>query len=270
MVILMVRGKFGRKGKTKVVKTTKNKTLNLNNHVPLIYRQALSSFLKDSRNEFIYKGGRGSVKSSIAALKVVLTVVQERGNSICIRRYKTTLKDSCYADVEQVIARLGYTEDFKFVKSPMEIRHKSGYIIYFRGLDSPTKIKSIRPKRGVFKTAWFEEADEITSYADLLSVKLSLSRGIGNRLTTVITYNPPESPLEWTNKEFEQNIDPKRFILHTTYHDVPPEWLGDIFFHEAEKMRVNDYETYLNVFEGKIVSGRTTIFYHSLSYPRIR
>lgn len=260
MAVKTRRKRFVRTRRNRYTEEPKKLVLNLDMHVPNVYRHAFNEFLKESKREFVFKGGRGSVKSSIAALMAVVTVVQEKGNSICIRRHKAHIYDSCYADVVQVIERLGLEKDFTFKKSPMIIIHKSGYSIYFRGLDDPLKIKSIRPKKGTFEFAWFEEANENESIEKLYNVRASLGRGEGNNLIVAITYNPPESPLDWVNVEFEQGEDDTRIVLHTTYKDVPYEWLGDSFFALMEKIKKKDYDLYLNMYEGKIVSGKSTVF----------
>lgn len=209
---------------------------------------------------YVYKGGRGSLKSSMMALKVVLSVINGDGNALCVRRYKATLRDSCYADIQVAIDRLGLSSEFVARLSPMEFRHSSGLAIYFRGLDDPSKIKSIRPKVGNFAFLWVEEATEVENEVKLRSVQQSVGRGLGGRLITGISYNPHESPDNWCNKAFEFCKDSDTVVLHSTYMDVPSEWLGDLFINTALKLREHDHDAYSNEYLGKIVSGKGTVF----------
>ena len=235
--------------------------INLNSHVPEVYRDYLIDYLEDSFSEYVMKGGRGSVKSSVAGLMVVLKVINGEGNALCIRRHKITLRDSCYADIQVTIERLNLNEEFSAKLSPMEITHiPTGLTIYFRGLDDPTKIKSIRPKKGNFVVLWVEEANEVEGKAKIRNVQQSVGRGLGGRLSTIITYNPDESPDNWANKAYEYNKDEDIAVLHTTYLQVPKEWLGELFIKNALKLKETDLDAYRNEYLGEIVTSKGTIF----------
>jgi phage terminase large subunit len=239
--------------------------VNLNDYIPDVYSDLLVAVNNNQYNQFVLKGGRGSVKSTVAALLAVLTVRSGRGNAVCIRRYATTLKGSCYNDVAVAIERLGIEHEFDARLSPMEFRHiPTGHVIMFRGLDDPTKLKSIRAKSGNFAYLWFEECSEIEGMAKCRNVIQSVGRGRGSRLLTVFTFNPPSTTLHWVNSIEEGKglsaVEDGRYILHTSYLDIDPDWLGELFLENAAKLMEADNDAYLNEYLGKIVNARGTIF----------
>jgi len=66
--------------------------------------------------------------------------------ALAVRQVKEKAKGSVYKQIVWAIDELELTDKFKCAKNPMEIRRIStGQIIYFRGMDDPMKIKSLRP-----------------------------------------------------------------------------------------------------------------------------
>lgn len=232
--------------------------ISLNDFVPKVYIDFVADFIENKYSEYVLKGGRGSIKSTIASLLGVLTVVNG-GNAVCIRRYATSLKGSCYTDVQVAIERLGLESDFKFKKSPLEVTHKSGRIIAFRGLDDPQKIKSLKAPKGDFKFLWFEEAQEIEGYKKCRSVIQTIARGENNHCNVIFSFNPPPSALAWVNSDL---VTPKksRLILHTTYLDVPYAWLGSQFYDIANDLKESNYDAYRNEYLGEAAGSKGMIF----------
>lgn len=99
---------------------------------------------------YVLEGGRGSLKSSFWALKIVELIKNNPMLHACItRQVAGTLKDSVYAKMKWAINILGLDSEFTFKTSPLEIIYKkTGQTIYFRGLDDETKLKSITPPFG--------------------------------------------------------------------------------------------------------------------------
>lgn len=186
---------------------------------------------------YTFKGGRGGLKSSFVALKIVELVKNNPIMHACItRQVAGTLKDSVYAQMKWAINELGLLEEFDFKVSPLEIRYKkTGQVIYFRGLDDETKLKSIKPEFGYIGILWKEEKDQMKGPEQERSVNQSVLRG-GSESYDFSSYNPPKSKSSWVNRlELEPN--PNRMIHTSCYLDAPPEWLGQKFIDDAAHLK---------------------------------
>ena len=186
---------------------------------------------------YILEGGRGSLKSSFWALKIIELIKNNPDLHACItRQVATTLKDSVYAQMKWAINTLGLDEEFACKVSPLEIIYKkTGQIIYFRGLDDETKLKSIKPPFGYIGILWKEEKDQMKGAAEERSVNQSVLRG-GDISYDFSSYNPPKSKNAWVHKE-KLIPNPNRVIHQTTYLEAPPEWLGKKFIDDAEHLK---------------------------------
>lgn len=186
---------------------------------------------------YVLEGGRGSLKSSFWALKIVELLKNNPDlHACCVRQVGATLKDSVYAQIKWAIDILGLNDEFDFKVSPLEISLKeTGQIIYFRGLDDETKLKSIKPPFGYIGILWKEEKDQMKGPAAERSVNQSVLRG-GDISYDFSSYNPPKSKDAWVNKE-KLIPNPNRVIHSSTYLEAPPEWLGAKFIADAEHLK---------------------------------
>lgn len=186
---------------------------------------------------YVLEGGRGSLKSSFWALKIVELIKNNPELHACItRQVAATLKDSVYAQMKWAINILDLSEEFDCKVSPLEIVYKkTGQTIYFRGLDDETKLKSIKPPFGYIGILWKEEKDQMKGEAEERSVNQSVLRG-GDISYDFSSYNPPKSRSAWVNKA-KLVPNPNRVIHHSNYLDAPPEWLGKKFLDDAEHLK---------------------------------
>jgi PBSX family phage terminase large subunit len=191
---------------------------------------------------------------------IILGLFDDRNaNAIVYRRVGNTIKDSVYAQMIWAIDTLGLGHAFKFKASPLEIiRIKTGQRIIFRGADDPMKSKSIKLQRGYFKYLWFEELAEFRGMEDIRTIKQSVLRGADNAFT-LYSYNPPKSAQSWVNAEALKSV-PGRLVHSSTYLDVPPEWLGAAFLHEADTLRQTNERAYLNEYMGEVTGTGGNVF----------
>lgn len=199
---------------------------------------------------YVFEGGRGGLKSSFVAFKIAELLKNNPMMHACItRQVAGTLKDSVYAQMKWAINELGLEEEFDFKVSPLEITYKkTGQIIYFRGLDDETKLKSIKPPFGYIGILWKEEKDQMKGAAQERSVNQSVLRG-GDISYDFSSYNPPKSKSAWVNKEKEIPNE-KRVIHHSTYKEAPREWLGTKFIEDAEHLKEINPEAYEHEYLG--------------------
>lgn len=98
--------------------------------------QGYESFWRSKQRYVVCKGSRASKKSTTAALKIIVRMMQyPEANTLVIRQTAESLKDSCYAQLLWAIDRLGVTSWWRATKSPLEIEYiPTGQKILFRGL----------------------------------------------------------------------------------------------------------------------------------------
>lgn len=209
---------------------------------------------------YIARGGRGSGKSSYVSQKIIELIKQNPDLHACVcRKVGGTMRDSVFAQIKWAIGELGLESEFSAKVSPMEIELTStGQRIYFRGLDDPIKLKSIKPPFGAIGILWVEEADQIDGEEQLRSVRQSVLRG-GAATYEFLTYNPPAAARNWMNR-FVLVPNPNVVVHTSTYLDVPPEWLGKRFFDDAEFLRQTNETAYRHEYLGEIVGSGTAVF----------
>ena len=234
--------------------------MNLSELVPKAYHPAWKAMRDFAFDEFVFKGGRGSSKSTVAAGRAVNAVARDPlANFVCYKKHHVEIESTVYAEICKTITRYNWWDAFKAITSPFEITFRpTGQKIFFRGLDDPNKSKGITATVGYIQGAWFEETDQFNGMKEIDTVLQSVGRG-GPRFHAIFTYNPPESSANWANVEFAKP-NPRRFTLHTTYKDVPPEWLGPFFFHKMEAIRAESEMRYRHEYLGEVTGTGDEIF----------
>jgi PBSX family phage terminase large subunit len=209
---------------------------------------------------YMLKGGRGSTKSTFAGVEVILGIIRDKNaNAVVLRRYQSNIKDSVYEQIRWGIEKLGLSAFFRCYTSPLEIVYiPTGQKILFRGADDPTKIKSLKVAKGYVKYVWFEELDQFRGMAEIRSINQSLLRG-GKDFIVFYTYNPPQSQRSWVNEEAARTV-PDRFTHHSTYLDVPREWLGERFILDAEHLKESRPEIYAHEYMGEVTGTGGEVF----------
>lgn len=185
-------------------------------------------------------GGRGSCKSSFVSLEIVDGIQSDptgQSNAIVFRKVAGTMRDSVFSQIAWAIDMLGVSHLWKATVSPMMYEYRpTGAQILFRGLDDASKLKSIKPRRGVFRYVWLEEFSELPGSNFTRNVMQSVLRGQGPGAIVFRTFNPPISANNWANVLIREP-DEKAVTLLTDYTMIPPDWLGESFLYEAERLR---------------------------------
>ena len=211
------------------------------------------------------KGGRGSTKSSFVSIEFVLGIIRDpQANAIAFRKVGETLKDSVFSQIIWAIHILDLGEYFKISHSPMQITYiPTGQVILFRGLDKTQKLKSIKVRTGYIKYVWYEELDEFNGQEEIRNVNQSLLRG-GSDFVVFYTYNPPKNTNSWVNSDSQLEKE-NRYVHHSTYLDVPRQWLGELFFIEAAHLKQNNEVAYRHEYLGEAVGNGGNIFTNVLN-----
>ena len=166
------------------------------------------------------KGGRGSKKSTTAALKIIYNMMKyPLSNSLVVRKYDVTHKDSTFAQLLWAIRRLKVEHLWQASRSPLMLTYvPTGQKILFRGLDDPQSITSITVDYGFLTYVWIEEAFQITKEADFdkldLSIRGALPDGMWKQF--ILTFNPWNDK-SWLKERFFDVDDEDTLALTTTY-----------------------------------------------------
>lgn len=193
----------------------------------------------------VCKGSRGSKKSKTTALEMIFRLIKyPLSNGLVVRRYKDTLRNSVFSDLNWAIHKFGLDDYFESTVSPMQIVRKStGQKILFRGLDDGQKVTSISVDKGVLCWVWIEEAFEITNEADFdkldMSIRGEVPEGYFKQIT--ITFNP-WSATSWLKARFFDVTDDDIFTKTTTWECN--EWLDASDRNLFLKMKVNNPRRY--------------------------
>ncbi|MGN0136527.1 PBSX family phage terminase large subunit [Anaerotignum sp.] len=206
------------------------------------------------------KGGRGSGKSSFLSIEIILGLLEdEDANGVVLRKVAANLRDSVFEQMIWAIHALGVEDEWERKISPMELVRKStGQKVLFRGCDDPRKLKSIKFQRGYAKFIWYEEVDEFSGMQELRNLNQSLMRG-GEKFRIFYSYNPPKHARSWVNQEMAEERE-DRLVHHSTYKEMPEEWLGSQFLAEAEYIRKRHPETYRHEYLGEVTGGGGEVF----------
>lgn len=218
-----------------------------------VFHPMIRDVRRGNHTEYILPGGRGSTKSSgISCIIPELLKNHPDIHALVLRKVGNTIKDSVYAQLKWAISKLGLDAEFRFKSSPFEITYKpTGQKIYFRGADDPLKIKSIKPEFGYIGIVWFEELDQFAGPEEVRNIQQSAIRG-GDKAYKFKSFNPPRSKNNWANEytteaEFK---DESAVVVHSTYKDVPADWLGDQFINDAEHLKEVNPSAYENEYMG--------------------
>lgn len=219
-------------------------------------------------NRVMLKGGRGSTKSSYGYQKCLdIFLHRPHAQWICGRRYANTLRRSCFANVLWAITKRGMTVgkpgegcDFDKTVSPMEITYnKTGQKIIFSGLDEPEKLKSItfEDPDAKIEILLLEEYNQLSGPEDARNVRQSVFRSDYSLEFDI--YNPEPDTEQWTNKEARIE-EPGKLVHHSTYLDVPAEFIGKRFIEQAEVLKEINPTAYANEYMGDETGLTGTVF----------
>lgn len=250
-----------KKQKARAAEIIKNATIRP--HIAQVYHELLDDIEAGEHSIFNLSGGRGSAKSSFVGLTITKGVMDDptgESNAIVFRAVGETLRDSVYAQILWSIDQLGVTDLWDCTISPMRCSYiPTGSVILFRGLDDPRKLKSIKPRHGHFRYIWFEEFCELGGEGFARNVVQSVVRGQGPKPIIFRSFNPPISKNSWANQAIAKP-DSRARTLHTDYTMIPPEWLGEAFLEEAERLKEVNPRAYAHEYLGEAVGSGSDVF----------
>ena len=171
---------------------------------------------------YLLVGGYGSSKSYHVALKIILKLLSEKRTALIVRNVYDTIRDSCFSLFREIVEDMGLDTMIAFNASPMQMRFRNGSKVVFKGMDKPTKLKSINN----ISLIWVEECSEL-KYAGFKELLGRLRHPI-LPLHIILTTNPVARS-NWTYRHFfeSRGLDDKEFYARRVMRD------GNIYYHHS-------------------------------------
>lgn len=235
----------------------------------IVIPKYLPLFNNRTIKHIILTSGRAGTKSSFAAIRADFQLIDDKqGSIVVLRKHHNKLRKTVYKEMLRGINRLGISKKaFKVTKSPMEITYKKhNTTMYFSGSDGIDDTKGIIDENHPIKLVIL---DELTEFFDdgegedeLSNIEATFVRGNSSGFQMLYLYNPPKNPNapinSWCRKMEER---PDCIHIHTTYKDVPEEWLGKALIESAEMMLRADEKQYRWVWKGESTGLDDLIYY---------
>lgn len=220
--------------------------------IPPNYDEVFQDAMAHRHTHYVFKGGRGSCKSSVIGFLIILLLTRPENkamHAIVFRKTASTLHDSVYAQIQFAISTLGLDSDWHCTQNPLKMTYiPTKQTILFRGVDDKLKLKSLKAPFGYFGITWLEEADTFDGMKEIRNVLQSSMRG-GDRYWVFESFNPPISRNNFMNEEvLIQRAD--RIVHSSDYRTVPREWLGEQFIAEAEYLKATSPRAYEHEYLG--------------------
>lgn len=186
-----------------------------------IANKAFLPLIENEDRFIICYGGRGSSKSFFAATKIIYRMLSEEYfKCILVRNIQSTIKDSSFQMLLDIINALQLNDFFKITHNTMTITCVNGNKILSRGMDNPNGIKSISD----ISCVWYEEdiIDEDAWQTVSTSVRTKKSRYVQE----IFTINPTVEDGHYSDNWFY-----KRFFLNNQ---------GEKSFRNVTEIKLND------------------------------
>ena len=226
------------------------------------------------RNKYRYKvfyGGRGGAKSHAVATAFIVMGMQETLRIVCAREIQKSIKGSVHTLLKDIIVKYELQAFYEVQEAC--IRGKNGTEFIFRGLKHNAEdLKSLEGADFL----WIEEAANVSnkSYETVIPTIRKENSEIW------ITFNP-RNATDPTYKRFIATKSPDVYCKKVSHADNP--FFPEVLRKEMEKLKVDDYEAYLHVWEGELDTrhsgavhakaiakareeGRVTTFYYDPNY----
>lgn len=217
----------------------------------------------------ILTSGRAGTKSSCMAILADYLIVAEPDTAVVVmRKHHNKLRKTVYKECIRAIQRLGLKKSqFKITKSPMQMTYlANGNTIYFTGSDSIDDTKGMIDEERSIRMVVLDELTEFFDKGEgaeeLSNIEATFVRGNDNFFRMLYLFNPPKNPKapvnEWV-RMMEKRSD--CIHIHSSYKDVPVEWLGQKLIDAANQMAEADNKMYRWVWLGEAVGIDDLIYY---------
>ena len=180
-------------------------------------------------------GSAGSGKSYTIAQKIVIRCTKEPIRVVVCRRYGTTLRNTCFSLLKEILTKWKLTPYVKIRETDMNIQFPNGSEIIMLGLDEETKLLSLNN----ISTIWVEECYEVPQpILEQLNIRM---RGQAANQQLILSWNPISKNSYLYNFTVENPPDNSIYI-HSTYKDNP--FLNAEYIAALDEMEVRNPSKY--------------------------
>lgn len=180
-------------------------------------------------------GSAGSGKSYTIGQKIIIRCCSEPIRVVVCRRYGTTLRNTCFSLMKEILTKWKLTPYVKIRETDMNIRFPNGSEIIMLGLDEETKLLSLNN----ISCIWVEEAYEVPQpIVEQLNIRM---RGQAANQQLLLSWNPISKNSYLYNFSVE-NPPENSIYIHSTYKDNP--FLNKEYIAALDEMEVRNPSKY--------------------------
>lgn len=208
-----------------------NLTINKNQFIP----KFLPYITDYSHRWEFYCGSAGSGKSYSIVQKIIIRCCKEPIRVLVCRRYGTTLRNSCFSLIKEVLGKWQIIKYVSIRETDMTIKFPNGSEIIFCGLDDEQKLLSLNN----ISTIWIEEAYQVEK-EKIEQCNLRM-RGNAKNQQLILSWNP----ISKSHYLFDFTVEnpPNNSIFHhSTYRDNP--FLDAEYLAALDEMATRNPEKY--------------------------
>lgn len=206
-------------------------------------------FLFEPKRYKVLYGGRGGAKSHNIARSLIVMGMSRPIRVICAREIQKSIKDSVHALLKDIINAHGLSDFYTVLED--SIRGKNGTEFKFRGLKhNTTDMKSLEGA----DYAWVEEAENVSSNS--WEILIPTIRKEGSEIWVSFNTKNVTDP---TYQLFVAKQDDDMIVKKVSWRNNP--FFPDVLLKEMEKLKENDYEAYLHIWEGEPDTRRSGAVY---------
>ncbi len=159
-------------------------------------------------------GSAGSGKSYTIAQKIIIRCTREPIRVVVCRRYGTTLRNTCFSLLKEILDKWKLTPYVKIRETDMNIKFPNGAEIILLGLDEETKLLSLNNVSCI----WVEECFEVPQpIVEQLNIRM---RGQAANQQLLLSWNPI-SKNSWLYNFTVEDPPANSIYIHSTYRDNP-------------------------------------------------
>jgi phage terminase large subunit len=192
------------------------------------------------------EGGRAGGKSHFIGTLLPIRAAQKKTRILCAREIQRSIKDSVHHLISQKIADLGLGG---FTITDKSIKHSNGSEFIFMGIKGGSKQEEITRMKSLedINICWLEEAQGLRQESiDLIDPTI---RGEGAQIIATFNRYHESDPIY---KTYCTKPSDNTLHLKVNYYDNP--LCPAAIIEQAEKMKSEDYDSYLHIFEGEPIN----------------
>lgn len=206
--------------------------------VEAIFPGKLEMLFEPKRYKVMY-GGRGAGRSWGCARALLIMGTRAPIRILCARELQKSISESVHKLLSDQIVALGL--DYFYDIQVSKIIGLNGTTFAFEGVKNNTR--QIKSYEGI-DYCWVEEANNVSKAS--WNILIPTVRKAGSEIW--LTFNP-ELETDYTYQRFVKSPNKdESFIVKMNWKDNP--FFPDVLRREMEDLKLRDYDSYLNVWEG--------------------